>query len=99
MFDKLKHTYLPEDPLVRDPDGPPMSVLAVIALAIGIAFLLLVVPAMMPGNELDREIEALAESNWHVMMDNNCRVDMPHGKRVCESVGSLDGSTIRMEGY
>ena len=99
MFDKLKNTYLPEDPLVRNPDGPPMAVLSIIALAIGIAFLLVVVPAMMPGDEIDREIEALAESNWRVMMENNCRVELPHAKRICEPIGSLDGSTVRMEGY
>lgn len=97
----LRRTYLPEQP-GKHPDGPPLSVANIIALALVLAIILGVVPSILPGSsydtELDRELEAIAESNWTIPLEYGCTVDMPHGKKRC-SAANIDGTTITTTGY
>ena len=73
----------------------------IIAVIIIVAVFVLL-PAFLPGSsyeqEHDKELRAIAASNWSIRQDDGCRVDLPHGKRVCAG-STLMGSTVRMEGY
>lgn len=78
-----------------------MSIANIIALALVIAILLGVVPALLPGAsyeaELDRELRSHAQRNWQITLDDGCRVDMPHGRKHCAHV--TETTTIYMDGY